>query len=142
MSKASGALLRSLSGTDAVTKLLVLLGPSSPRFIATASGELATPSVVTPPPELPVRVTAPPQLISTNFDTVALMLTVPVVDCPKLETAATVSNVVSSIDLKKNLRGIIFFFGGGGEMWWSALHQKATAAATQIEEGRRQFTVR
>jgi hypothetical protein len=33
------ALLRSLSGTCAVTKLFVLLGPSSPRLIDTASGE-------------------------------------------------------------------------------------------------------
>src|SRR6185369_7919596 len=93
------ALLRSLSGTCAVTKLLVLLGPSSPRLIDTASGELVTPSVVTPPPELPVSVTAPPELISTNFDTVALMVTVPVVDCAKQVPAATRSNVVSRIDL-------------------------------------------
>src|ERR1043166_9823644 len=47
--KTYAALLRSLSGTDAVTKLLVLLGPSSPRLIETASGLLTTPSVVTPP---------------------------------------------------------------------------------------------
>jgi hypothetical protein len=108
--KTYAALLRSLSGTDAVTKLLVLLGPSSPRLIATASGELATPSVVTPPPELPVRVTAPPELISTNFDTVALMVTVPVVDCPRQATAASISDIVSSIDLKKYLRGISVSF--------------------------------
>jgi hypothetical protein len=57
-------------------------------------------------------VTAPPELISTNFDTVALMLTVPVVDCPKQETAASISNIVSSIDLKKNLRGISVSFEG------------------------------
>src|SRR5204862_7767663 len=73
--KTYAALLRNLSGTDALTKLLVLLGPSSPRLIDTASGLLATPSVVTPPPELPVSVTEPPELISTNFETVALMLT-------------------------------------------------------------------
>jgi len=68
-------------------------------LIDTASGELVIPSVVTPPPELPVRVTAPPELISTNFDTVALILTVPVVDCPKQETAEIMSKVVSSINL-------------------------------------------
>ena len=88
-----------MSGTCAVTKLFVLLGPSSPRLIDTASGEFVTPSVVTPPPELPVSVTAPPELISTNFDTVALIVTVPVVDCAKHVTAATRSNVVSRIDL-------------------------------------------
>jgi hypothetical protein len=92
-----------LSGTCAVTKLFRLLGPSSPRLIETASGEFVTPSVVTPPPELPVRVTAPPELISTNFDTVALMLTVPVVDCPKQATAERTSNVVSSSVLIKSL---------------------------------------
>src|SRR5678815_4770712 len=89
----------SLSGTCADTKLLVLLGPSSPRLIDTASGELATPSVVTPPPELPVRVTAPPELISTNFETVALIVTVPVVDCPKQLTAEATNSVMSSSDL-------------------------------------------
>ena len=61
----------------------------------TASGLLATPSVVTPPPELPVRVTAPPELISTNFDTVALIVTVPVVDCAK-HVAAEMSNEIAS----------------------------------------------
>jgi hypothetical protein len=50
-------------------------------------------------------VTAPPELISTNFDTVALMLTVPVVLCPKQVTdEITSSNVVSSRDLVR--RGI------------------------------------
>jgi len=68
-------------------------------LIDTASGEFVTPSVVTPPPELPVRVTAPPELISTNFETVALIVTVPVVDCPKQATAETTSNVVSSMIL-------------------------------------------
>src|SRR5678815_3397244 len=96
----------SLSGTCAVTKLLVLLGPSSPRLIDTASGELFTPSVVTPPPELPVRVTAPPELISTNLDTVALIVTVPVVDCPKQVTAETTNSATSSIDLMDFRRGI------------------------------------
>jgi hypothetical protein len=97
--KTYDALLRSFSGTWAMTKLFVLPGPSSPRLIDTASGEFVTPSVVTPPPELPVRVTAPPELISTNFETVALMLTVPVVDCPKQETAEIISDVVSNINL-------------------------------------------
>src|SRR5678815_3503041 len=85
----------SLSGTCALTKLFRLLGPSSPRLIDTASGELVTPSVVTPPPELPVRVTAPPELISTNFETVALIVTVPVVDCPKQLKAVTTSSTAS-----------------------------------------------
>jgi hypothetical protein len=67
--------------------------------IDTARGVLITPSVVTPPPELPVRVTAPPELISTNFDTVALMLTVPVVDCPKQVTAESTMQVVSNTNL-------------------------------------------
>jgi hypothetical protein len=55
--------------------------------------------VVTPPPELPVRVTAPPELISTNFDTVALILTVPVVDCAKQVTAEIASRIMSSKNL-------------------------------------------
>jgi hypothetical protein len=97
--KTYAALLRSLSGTDAVTKLLVLDGPSSPRFIETASGLLTTPSVVTPPPELPVRVTEPPELISTNFETVALMLTVPVVDCARQSTAVNTKKMASSISM-------------------------------------------
>ena len=98
--KTYGALLLSLSGTCAVTNGLVLLGPSSPRLIATASGVFTTPSVVTPPPELPVRVTAPPEFSSTNFETVALILTVPVVDvCPKQLTAETNSKVVNRIVL-------------------------------------------
>jgi hypothetical protein len=58
-----------------------------------ASGLLATPSVVTPPPELPVSVMAPPELISTNFETVALMFTVPVVDCANAVAAKARSNV-------------------------------------------------
>jgi len=106
------ALLRNLSGTDAVTKLLVLLGPSSPRFIDTASGEFNTPSVVTPPPELPVRVTAPPELISTNFETVALMVTVPVVDCAEHVTAAMISEAMISIVLVIR-RGICVSFEEG-----------------------------
>jgi hypothetical protein len=68
-------------------------------LIETASGLLAIPSVVTPPPELPVRVTAPPELISTNFDTVALMLTVPVVDCPEAVTAEVTNKIVSRTNL-------------------------------------------
>src|SRR6185369_1242202 len=103
--KTYGALLRSLSGTCAVTKLLVLLGPSSPRLIDTARGEFVIPSTVTPPPELPVSVTAPPELISTNFDTVALIVTVPVVDCPKQLTAETTNSAVSS-NVLDILRGI------------------------------------
>ena len=82
-----------------MTKLFVLLGPSSPRLIDTASGEFVTPSVVTPPPEFPVRVTAPPELISTNLDTVALMLTVPVVDCPRQLATVVSSNTPSTSDL-------------------------------------------
>src|SRR5687768_2148934 len=101
------ALLLSFSGTCAVTKLLVLPGPSSPRLIDTASGLFATPSVVTPPPELPVRVTAPPELISTNFETVALTLTVPLVACPKQSTAERNSNTVNSTNLIFR-RGIFF----------------------------------
>src|SRR5207253_6989743 len=87
------ALLLSLSGTDAVTKLFALLGPSSPRVIETANGLFTTPSVVTPPPELPLSVSAPPELISTNFETVALMPTVPVVVWPTETIAATNSKV-------------------------------------------------
>jgi len=68
-------------------------------LIDTARGEFATPSVVTPPPELPVRVTEPPEFISTNFETVALMLTVPVVDCPRQVTAAAISKIVKHIKL-------------------------------------------
>jgi len=45
---------------------------------------------------LPVRVTAPPELISTNFETVALMVTVPVVDCPRQVTVETMSEIESS----------------------------------------------
>src|SRR5688572_11357846 len=97
--KTYGALLLSFSGTCAITNGLVLLGPSSPRLIETASGELTTPSVVTPPPELPVRVTAPPELISTNLETVALTVTVPVVLCPKQTTAEKHSTVVSRMSL-------------------------------------------
>ena len=68
---------------------------------------MATPSVVTPPPELPVRVTAPPELISTNFETVALMLTVPVVDCPKQVTAEAISKIVKNIKFRVVKRGMI-----------------------------------
>src|SRR5690349_5703919 len=72
-------LLRSLSGTLSCTKLFVLLGPNSPMLTTTASGLLAVPSVMTLPPELPVSVTAPPEVNSTKFDTVAVMVTEPVV---------------------------------------------------------------
>jgi len=44
-------------------------------------------------------VTEPPELISTNFETVALMLTVPVVDCARQLTPVNASNEVSSISL-------------------------------------------
>jgi hypothetical protein len=54
-----------------------------------------------------VRVTAPPELISTNFDTVALMLTVPVVLCPKQVTTERNSNKVSGTNFIF-LRGIYF----------------------------------
>ena len=72
-------LLRSLSGTLSFTKLLVLLGPTSPRSTATASGLFAVPSVMTLPPELPVSVTAPPEVNSTKLETVAFIVTEPVV---------------------------------------------------------------
>src|SRR6185436_16777872 len=134
----------SLSGTCAVTKLLVLLGPSSPRLIETASGELVTPSVVTPPPELPVSVTAPPELISTNFDTVALIVTVPVVDCAKQVPAAITSNVVSSnslVTIGNVLRGI----GLSLEEEWSDMvirpsAWRLTAGAIDIAEVREKIT--
>jgi hypothetical protein len=113
--KTYAALLRSLSGTDADTKLLVLDGPSSPRFIETASGLLTTPSVVTPPPELPVRVTEPPELISTNLETVALMLTVPVVDCARQLTPVNTNKMESSNSLSG--RGIEIPLREEGEMW-------------------------
>lgn len=71
------ALLRSFSGTLALTKLDGFVGPSSPRSTTTASALLAVPSVVTPPLVLPVKVTAPPELISTNFETVPVKVTVP-----------------------------------------------------------------
>jgi hypothetical protein len=51
-------------------------------------------------------VTAPPELISTNFETVALIVTVPVVDCPKQLTAETTNSVMSSIDLMDFSQGI------------------------------------
>ena len=79
--------------------MFVLLGPSSPRLMDTASGELVTPSVVTPPPEFPVSVTAPPELISTNLDTVALRLTVPVVDCPRQVPTVSSNKTESKSDL-------------------------------------------
>jgi hypothetical protein len=97
--KTYAALLLNLSGTRAVTKLLVLAGPSSPRLIETASGLFATPSVVMPPPELPVSVTAPPELISTNLETVALIVTVPVVDWANAVTAETAKKIGSSRNL-------------------------------------------
>jgi hypothetical protein len=60
---------------------------------------------VTPPPELPVRVTAPPELISTNLDTVALIVTVPVVDCPNAVTVDVTNRIMSSTNLSEE-RGI------------------------------------
>jgi hypothetical protein len=48
-------------------------------------------------------------LISTNFETVALIVTVPVVDCAKQVTAATMNNVVSRnslVMMQDVLRGI------------------------------------
>jgi hypothetical protein len=76
-------------------------------LIDTARGEFVTPSVVTPPPELPVRVTEPPEFISTNLETVALMLTVPVVDCPKQLRAEAISKIVKNIKLIVLKRGMI-----------------------------------
>jgi hypothetical protein len=121
------ALLLSLSGTVAITKLLVLVGPSSPRLMDTARGLLTTPSVVTPPPELPVRVTAPPELISTNFETVALMLTVPVVLCPKHVSAATLSNIANSNERVRKW-GEFIFFEAGREMQLSGRQQRMLTA--------------
>jgi hypothetical protein len=63
-----------------------------------------------------VSVTAPPELISTNFDTVALIVTVPVVDCPKQQTAQTTSSVVSRNDLMIR-RGIVWFPLRRSEIW-------------------------
>jgi len=93
------ALLRSLSGTVAVTKLLVLLGPSSPRLTTAASGLFAVPSVVTPPPVLPPNVTAPPEFISTNFETVAFIVTVPDVLCAEAVTAniIAIANIAQAV---------------------------------------------
>jgi hypothetical protein len=121
------ALLLSLSGTVAITKLLVLVGPSSPRLMDTARGLLTTPSVVTPPPELPVRVTAPPELISTNFETVALMLTVPVVLCPKHVSAATLSKIANSNERVRKW-GEFIFFEAGREMQLSGRQQRMLTA--------------
>ena len=45
----------------------------------TANGLFTVPFDVMPPPELPDRVTPPPELISTNLETVPLRFTVPVV---------------------------------------------------------------
>ncbi len=91
------ALLLILSGTVAVTKLLALLGPNSPRLMETASGLLMLPSVVTPPPEFPLKVTAPPELSSTNFETVALIETVPVVLCADTAIANIAVIIVTPI---------------------------------------------
>jgi hypothetical protein len=77
-------------------------------------------------------------LISTNFETVALMLTVPVVDCPKQVAAAAISISVNRVDLKRGLiflRGICVSLRWSGEYGGAAVTTPATAAATQIEEG-------
>src|SRR5678815_1808134 len=86
-------LLRSLTGTLNFTKLLVLLGPSSPRLTTTASGLFAVPSVMMLPPELPVSVTAPPEVNSTKFETVAVIVTEPVV-CANAAVALIISKAV------------------------------------------------
>jgi hypothetical protein len=58
-------------------------------------------------------VTAPPELISTNLETVALMLTVPVVDCPKQARAVANSTMVSRDILNvMSERGIFGFLEG------------------------------
>jgi hypothetical protein len=62
-------------------------------------------------------------LISTNFDTVALIVTVPVVDCPKQQTAETTSSVVSSNDLMIR-RGIVGFLGGGVRYGYPAVNRE------------------
>ena len=102
------ALLLILSGTVAVTKLPVLLGPNSPRFMETASGLLTLPSVVTPPPELPLSVTAPPELSSTNFETVAFIVAVPVVLCADTATANIAVIIVTPIMRAMKLIVILF----------------------------------
>jgi hypothetical protein len=56
-------------------------------------------------------VTLPPELISTNFETVALMLTVPVVLCAKQVTAEIMSSMVSRRDLVR--RGMFISFEVG-----------------------------
>jgi hypothetical protein len=56
-------------------------------------------------------VTLPPELISTNFETVALMLTVPVVLCAKQVTAEITSSMVSRRDLVR--RGMFISFEVG-----------------------------
>lgn len=108
------ALLRNLSGTVAVTKLLVLVGPNSPRLRTAASGLLTVPSVVTPPPVLPLKVIAPPEFISTNFETVALIVTVPAVLCA---VTATAKNVVTTpaqkiliISLELNIFSLLLIY--------------------------------
>jgi hypothetical protein len=105
-------------------------------LIDTASGEFATPSVVTPPPELPVSVTEPPELISTNLETVALMLTVPVVDCPKHVTAETISNMVKNTNLIVVKRGMICLsFEEELDVVIRPSANKLTAGATRTGKG-------
>ena len=89
---------------------------------------MATPSVVTPPPELPVRVTEPPELISTNFETVALTLIVPVVLCPKQVRAESSRTVASNSDFII-WRGIVL--KGARKTCLPAATKKLTAGAMQ-----------
>ena len=104
------ALLRNLRGTVAVTKLLALLGPSSPRLTTAVSGLLAVPSVVTPPPVLPLKVTAPPEFISTNFETVALIETVPFVLCAEaIAVSITIAKPAQTVLITNLIRLIIAF---------------------------------
>jgi hypothetical protein len=73
-----------------------LEGPSSPRFTTTANGLFAVPSVITLPPELPVSVTAPPDVNSTKFETVAFIVTDPVVCADAITAVIVISAVITS----------------------------------------------
>jgi hypothetical protein len=80
-------------------------------------------------------VTAPPELISTNFETVALMLTVPDVDCPKHATAEITNKMVNRLELKM----ILVVWRGTGLVleeewiWISGRQQTKTDGRHHIE---------
>jgi hypothetical protein len=102
-------------------------------LIETASGLLTTPSVVIPPPELPLRATAPPELISTNFETVALMLTVPVVLCARAMAADPMSKTVKRTDSTITFvcLGIMVSLGLH-EVWSRAAEKQSRRRATRF----------